>query len=88
MRSGQVFSGVCLRVIDGDTCIVRVDCACFGVSVDVRVRLFRVFAPELDTDAGKVAAERLRAALEGKTVRLTYRKVDRYGRAVCDVSAV
>jgi endonuclease YncB( thermonuclease family) len=86
VRAGQTFSAVVLRVVDGDTLIARVDCACAGISVDVRVRLVGVYAPELPTSDGKIAFERLRAALEGKSVRLVFHKFDRYGRWLCDVS--
>lgn len=63
-----------VRVVDGDTVDVASGCRRF------RVRLKGVDAPELNTPAGREAAEWLRGFAEGKAVRWRPVGMDVYGR--------
>jgi micrococcal nuclease len=75
-----------LRVVDGDTVVVRLD------DREVKVRLIGIDAPEsVDPRRpvqrfGHESADFLRSLVEGKRVRLTYEpagaRIDRYGRTL------
>lgn len=73
------FHGTVIKVVDGDT---------FDVDGLGRVRLADVDCPELDTDAGRAAANYTISWLFGRTVWLDIddlRGRDDYGRYVCVV---
>lgn len=83
--------GFVVRVVDGDTFIVRVTyvSARFSESIRVdleyRVRLADINAPELSTKEGLAAKEALAKLISGRTVILDVDDVnlyDRYGRLV------
>nr|VFJ66440.1 MAG: micrococcal nuclease [Candidatus Kentron sp. FW] len=66
------------RVVDGDTVDLRIDLG-FRISIDVRVRLAEINAPERYTDAGKKATARLKELAPG-IVSVETRKTGKYGR--------
>nr|VFK06263.1 MAG: nuclease homologue [Candidatus Kentron sp. LPFa] len=66
------------RVVDGDTIDLVVDLG-FRISIDVRVRLAGLDAPERYTDAGKKATARLKE-LAPRITSLSTRKTGKYGR--------
>lgn len=83
--------GVTIRVVDGDTFIVRVECvsgkltSVIGASLEYRVRLADINAPELSTPEGVASRDALDRLLHGRTVLLDVDDVsvfDRYGRLV------
>lgn len=90
MIDPRTYPGVLERVIDGDTVHVTVDHG-FGISSRQTVRVARINAPEISTDAGKLAqgfaaAWLSRPSSEGEwplTV-LAYSAKDRYGRRLAD----
>lgn len=65
------------RVIDGDT--IHVD--------GERVRIFGLDCPEKRDPGGPLAKRTLILMLEGKTIMLKRRELDRYGRTVAKVFA-
>ena len=66
----------CIKVIDGDT---------FETNTNLRIRLARVYAPELDSATGLVAKNTLAWMIEGKIISYEISAFDDYGRAVCEV---
>ena len=74
-----------LRVIDGDTVWVEIDCG-FGVSIEEKLRLRGINTPEMSSDEGVIArlfvGERLKV---GTTIVLTTSRSDLYDRYVADV---
>nr|VFK37399.1 MAG: micrococcal nuclease [Candidatus Kentron sp. TC]VFK37714.1 MAG: micrococcal nuclease [Candidatus Kentron sp. TC]VFK51480.1 MAG: micrococcal nuclease [Candidatus Kentron sp. TC] len=66
------------RVVDGDTIDLVVDLG-FRISIDVRVRLAGIDAPERYTDDGKKATARLEE-LAPRIASLSTRKTGKYGR--------
>jgi endonuclease YncB( thermonuclease family) len=81
-------AGRLVRVVDGDTVVVRL----FGLfgPYNTPIRLSAIDAPELGQPGGVAAAQALRAflstALPRNTVYVTVRGVDRYGRLIGDVA--
>jgi len=72
-----------LRVIDGDTLVVRQD------GEEIKVRLIGINAPEHDECYGPEAASALRGMVDGKTVTLVTGResMDEYGRTLAYVYA-
>lgn len=74
------------RVVDGDTLDLNIDCGLHTHRVE-RVRLARINAPEMNTDAGKAA----KAWLENKllsvifSVRTIKDRQEKYGRYLAEV---
>ena len=70
------------RVVDGDTVHARVDLG-LDVRIDITLRLYGINAPELSTDAGKLARswliQRL-ADVHTVTIRTYKDKREKYGR--------
>lgn len=80
----------CLRVIDGDTILVRMVCPCCRIVSEQRVRLARLDAPELKGEnmaAGMDSKEYLRSRIEGKAIEIrpTRSWPDKYGRVLAEV---
>lgn len=50
------YSAELIRVVDGDTCVLRVDLG-FSVFVVIKARLFGINCPEMSTPAGPVAKQ-------------------------------
>ncbi len=78
--AGRSWWGVVVRVIDGDSIVVRDE-----AGQDIRVRLIEIDAPELDQPYGKIAAESLRLLIQGHRVRIAPRGKDRNGRLLAEV---
>ena len=77
-----------IEVIDGDTVDLLVDLG-FGVHVKERFRLYGIDAPEMPTEAGKIAKAYLESILGAsielfvatrKMTRRPQEKTDKYGR--------
>lgn len=71
-----------LRVVDGDSVWLRVDCG-FDLRLDMSVRLYGVNAPELNTPEGQASKAWMKQMLPvGSAVMLrTYKdKREKYGR--------
>jgi micrococcal nuclease len=74
-----------LRVVDGDTLDVLVDCG-FDIHHKIRLRFFGVSAEELDTPAGQAAYVALKDLVSSDVyaaVSVVTKKVDKYGRYLC-----
>ena len=73
------YRGVVDSVHDGDTVNVKLDIG-FDLTVYARVRVFGINAPELSTDAGKVARDYARTLLPvGTAVTVLSHGWDKYG---------
>ena len=73
------YRGVVDLVHDGDTVNVRLDVG-FDLTVYARVRIAGINAPELSTDAGKLARDFARSLLPvGAAVTVTSHGWDKYG---------
>ncbi len=72
------FTGSTIRAIDGDTLTFAVDLG-FNIFNHVRVRLFGVDAPEMDTAKG-ILAKRILEQHNLLPARLKTIKLDKYGR--------
>lgn len=71
-----------LRVIDGDTVVIRVDVG-FRMFAEMPMRLAFINAPEMNTDAGKESKAALLDQLNEvnfQVVVQTYKPIDKYGR--------
>lgn len=81
------YRGEVKAVIDADTVDVLIDLG-FGVHTMQRLRLYGIDAPEMKTEAGKIAKEYVRSVLLGVNgdnfehvyVRTLKDKKDKYGR--------
>ena len=79
------YRGEVKAVIDADTIDVLVDLG-FGVHTMQRLRLYGIDAPEMKTEAGKIAKEYVKSVLLGGDafkyvyVRTLKDKKDKYGR--------
>lgn len=75
------YSATVLRVVDGDTVDLRVDCG-FRVWLEDRFRLYGINAPELNTMAGQAARQWLMAKLPvgASIIAETFKPKDKYGR--------
>ncbi len=67
---------VCMNVIDGDT---------FDTGAGIRIRLARVYAPEINTEEGKKAKRQLEALILGKSITYEVVARDDWGRSVAEV---
>lgn len=74
----EEFSGVVVKVSDGDTIQVRKG----GQGKPVRVRLYGIDAPEKKQPFGEKCRKMLADQVAGKTVRVWVREQDRYGRSI------
>jgi micrococcal nuclease len=76
-----------IRVVDGDTIEVMADLG-FSVWIKITVRLYGINTPESRTanleekKRGIAAKERLHELIDGKTIILVSKEVDKYGRAL------
>lgn len=69
-----------LRVIDGDTVVIRVDVG-FRMWAEMPMRLAFINTPELNTEAGKTAKLVLENLVANTDVVVqTYKPTDKYGR--------
>lgn len=73
------------RVVDGDTLEVTLDLG-FSTFRKEKVRLARINAPEMKTEAGPVSKSHLSGLLDGVlTVQTKKDEKDRYGRYIAEV---
>lgn len=72
------------RVVDGDTVDVFLDLG-FKVWHKDRLRLNGIDTPEKNTPLGKALKEYLAKLIEGKIVKITVTKPDKYGRYLATV---
>jgi micrococcal nuclease len=85
------YNADCLKAIDGDTIDCEIDLG-FHTSIKVRFRLARVNAAEMNSPdpenkkKAEAAKEYTRSVVEGKSVRLTSKKTDIYGRWIAEVT--
>lgn len=81
-----LYSSEVQRVVDGDTLLLRIDLG-FDVHFDQRVRLRGIDCPELSTEEGQKAKEFVEAQLQNCEVVVvqTFKRIDIYGRYVCDL---
>ena len=66
----------CASVIDGDT---------FETDSKQRIRLARVYVPEISTTAGLRARNKLMAMINRRVISYEVVAHDEYGRSVCEV---
>lgn len=80
------YKAVVKRVVDGDTIDVTIDLG-FHIQYTERVRLARINAPEMSTDAGKVVKTFMVDTLEGRNVTIKTQKntFDKYGRWIAEI---
>jgi micrococcal nuclease len=78
----QSFNAVVKHVTDGDTVWVSVG----GSHEAIDVRIQGIDAPEICQDYGRVAASALLQHLQHKTVSVTGRARDKYGRMVAKIT--
>jgi micrococcal nuclease len=80
------YKAVVKKVVDGDTIDVTIDLG-FNVQYTERVRLARINAPEMSTEAGKVVKTFMVDTLEGRNVTIKTEKntFDRYGRWIAEI---
>jgi endonuclease YncB( thermonuclease family) len=97
-----VYSGVLIRVVDGDTVILKInqiytqdidfgfyvtDAISVSKTTEQRFRLRGINAPELATAEGRLAKAALEALLSSTpTITIRSYKTDRYGRWLCDLA--
>ena len=74
VRRGDEFRGTVTRIVDGDTFWIS--------SVDVRIRIWGLDAPEARDPGGPAATEALRRLIDGRTLTCRTRDIDRFGRIV------
>lgn len=82
MQPDYCYNATVLRVIDGDTVVIRVDVG-FRMWAEMPMRLAYINAPEMNTLEGKdckVVLENIVANHPGRVVVKTYKPIDKYGR--------
>lgn len=78
-RTPYTFFAKLNRVIDGDTIIVDVDLG-FFITINVKIRLAGINAPNIDTKKGKEAKEFIEKELKDNQLVIETRKKEKYGR--------
>lgn len=76
--SAAELTGKVIRIADGDTLTVLIDCA----KLDVPIRLAGIDAPEKGMAFGNVSKQSLADLAFGKQVVVVWGKKDKYGRVV------
>lgn len=82
-----VYNAECVRVVDGDTFIARVDLG-FRVSTEITIRLRGVNAPEHSKEGGPDAKDFLTAVLlpdKGTLTIQSFKDALSFTRWICDV---
>lgn len=80
------YQGIIDRIIDGDTCVVDLDMGMRVWQKQVHIRIAGINAPELTTDAGKIAKAFIEALLPiGTIVTIVSHQFDKYGRLLASV---
>jgi endonuclease YncB( thermonuclease family) len=81
-EAGYVFGASILKVIDGDTLILDIDCG-FDIKKKTRVRLAKLDSPERETKSGKEAARYVSEQLaKAKKIVIKTEQTDEYGRYI------
>jgi micrococcal nuclease len=75
-----------VRIVDGDTVDVLVDLG-FHISIEIKLRLYGLNAPELKEEAGKTTRDYLFSRLYNKTVTIKTVKdrQEKYGRYLATI---
>lgn len=85
MKPDYTYNAQIVRVIDGDSLEVIVDCG-FRLSIRTPVRLAHINTPELNQAGGSAAKQHLSAIIGGtSTVMRTFKPYDKYGRWLAEV---
>lgn len=76
-----LYKATILRVVDGDTVDALVDLG-FHITIEMKLRLYGINAPEMKTEAGHPARDYLKSLLDGKiiTLKTIKDKREKYGR--------
>ncbi len=75
------------RVVDGDTCELLLDLG-FNIFYKVTVRLQNLDTPERNTQAGKIVKAKVEEWLQGKTLVLVSKELDKFGRVLGVIKTV
>lgn len=87
MRINYTYNATVVRVVDGDTVILKVDFG-FRVFAESPFRLWGINCPEMNTPQGKLAKKRVEELLPvGKEIfAKTYKNpIDKYGRYLAEL---
>ena len=76
-----------VRVIDGDTVVLKLDLGFYLTREAASYRLLRIDAPENNTDEGKKAKTALEVQLDGKQLIAWTQKSDSFGRYLVELYA-
>lgn len=74
----ETLTGICKRVVDGDT---------FILEDDTKVQIWGIDAPEKGQPYASQATGALEKTLKGRALKLKVKETDQYGRKVAEVSA-
>lgn len=74
----ETLTGICKRVVDGDT---------FILEDDTKVQIWGIDAPEKGQPYASQATGALEKTLKGRKLKIKVRRTDQYGRKVAEVSA-
>lgn len=88
MKPEYTYRANLVRVIDGDTVVLDVDCG-FHMRIKASFRLFGINAPEMRGDtleAAKIARDALSAMIPGGDILIkTHKEPDKYGRWLVEI---
>jgi endonuclease YncB( thermonuclease family) len=85
IQPAYIYRASCVRVIDGDTLVLRVDLG-LRCSVEIEARVHGIDTPELRTHEGQMAKEFVEHLIPGlPLVVQTYKDQRSFARWVCDV---
>lgn len=81
-----VYCAHVVRIVDGDTVDLDVDLG-FCIHHRMRVRLYGINAPEMNTEAGKVAKKALQSRIPFTQIEIVSHKdkMDKYGRYLVEL---
>jgi micrococcal nuclease len=79
-NAAEHFSAKVIKVIDGDSLIVE------SGSEEIKIRLWGIDSPEWNQPYAKQAKKTVKKMLDGKTVTVIPKDIDRFGRLVALVS--
>ena len=79
------FPAKLIRCVDADTVRLEMDVGFGMIRREASYRLSRIDAPELSTDAGKLAKAALEGHLAGKTLVAQTYKADNFGRYLIEL---
>ena len=76
-----------IRCVDADTCVLDIDLGFYEWRLGQSYRLLRINAPEMNTDARKLAKTALEKFLIGKVLIAQTQKSDSFGRFLVELYA-